>query len=329
MTAIAPDDMTNAIARPAGTLDLVITSITEQTPAIRTFTVAAADGHELPAFIPGSHLVVHAGPHVNAYSLTNDGVRPTEYTISVLRIADGNGGSVWLHDVARVGDPITVGLPRSAFAPIARARKHLLIAGGIGVTPILSHARAARRWGRDIQLLYTFRPGHAAHMHDLVELTGRSTELFTDRMTFAERLDVALTEQPVGTHLYTCGPAAMIDHVIGAAVAAGWPQSRIHHERFGIDALDAGDPFTVRLTESGRVVEVPSGTSLLESLEDNGIAVKNRCRQGVCGECRIPVTAGRPIHRDLYLSDEEKNACTALMPCVSRAEAGAVLEVPL
>ncbi|MGV9709530.1 PDR/VanB family oxidoreductase [Gordonia sp. NPDC003424] len=329
MTAIAPDETSSVAARPAELMSLVVTSIVEPAPDIRTFTLAADDGRELPGFIPGSHLVVHAGAHTNAYSLTNDGTRPTGYVMSVLRVPAGRGGSVWLHESVGIGDTISVGLPRSAFAPIARARKHLLIAGGIGITPILSHARAARRWGREMQVLYTFREGAAAHVHDVVELTGGSAELFTDRATFTERLGAALAGQPVGTHLYTCGPAAMIDHVVGAATAAGWPDSRIHFERFGIDALDAGDPFTVRLTESGRLVEVPSGTSLLESLEDNDIDVPNRCRQGVCGECRIPLTGGRPLHRDLYLSDEEKNACTALMPCVSRAEPGEVLELPL
>lgn len=313
----------------ATTLELVVTAIDVPAEGIRSITLADPAGRVLPGFVPGSHLVVHAGPHTNAYSLTGDGTHPTHYSISVLRVEDGNGGSRWLHDELAVGDTLTVGLPRSAFAPIARARKHLLIAGGIGITPMVSHLRAAARWRRDVQILYTFRENAGAHLQDVAELAGGDAELFTEQEAFVARLGEALREQPIGTHLYVCGPAGMIDAVIDAAHEAGWPDSRIHFERFGIDALDAGDPFRVRLTASGRTVDVPSGTSMLEALEEQGIEIPNLCRQGVCGECRIPLSGGSPIHRDLYLSAEEKDAGDAIMPCVSRAGEGCTLEVHL
>ncbi|MFE0750334.1 PDR/VanB family oxidoreductase [Gordonia sp. NPDC058843] len=311
------------------TMDLLVTSIESTTRDIRAITLADPTGRALPAFVPGSHLMVHAGSHTNAYSLTGDGTHPSHYSISVLRRDDGHGGSRWLHERLAVGDHLTVGLPRSAFGPIARARKHLLVAGGIGITPMVSHLRAATRWRRDVQLLYVFRDSSAAHLDDVTELAGTRAELFTDRSSFAERLEQALGSQPVGTHLYVCGPSALIDAVTAAATAAGWPDSRIHFERFGVDALDAGDPFRVTLRETGRTIDVPSGTSLLEALEHDGIAIPNLCRQGVCGECRIPLAGGTPIHRDLYLTAEEKDAGDAIMPCVSRAAAGCTLEVPL
>ncbi|WP_262365849.1 PDR/VanB family oxidoreductase [Gordonia sp. OPL2] len=308
---------------------LIVTDIVDAATGIRSFTLAAPDGAVLPGFVPGSHLIVGAGDCTNAYSLTNDGVAPTSYQISVLRLADGNGGSRWMHDMLSVGDAVEVELPRSAFPPAARATKHLLVAGGIGVTPILSHLRAATRWNRDVQVLYTFRPGCGAHVDEIIALAGREAELFVDQSAFTERLTATLADQPIGTHLYLCGPSGMIDHVVATARGQGWPESRIHLERFGADALDAGEPFTVRLTESGLTVDIPSGTSVLEALEGNGIAVANRCRQGVCGECRIPLSAGTADHRDLYLSDDEKSAGDAFMPCVSRAAAGCTLEVPL
>lgn len=334
--------MTLTTSRPArsvpedGTMTLRVTSIVKSGRDIRTFTFAdgargsgCADGVPLPGFVPGSHLVVQAGPYTNAYSLVSDGTAPTEYSISVLRVADGAGGSRWMHSRLQVGDEIRVWLPRSAFPPIARATKHLLIAGGIGVTPILSHLRAARRWHRDTQVLYTFRPENAAHVDEVTTLTDGRAELYTVRADFVTRLAEVLTTQPLGTHLYVCGPGGLIDHVVDSAKAAGWPESRIHFERFGIDALGAGDPFQVHLTGSEITLDVPSGTSMLEAIEAAGVAVPNRCRQGVCGECRIPVTAGTPIHRDLYLSAEEKNAGDAVMPCVSRAADGCTLEIPL
>lgn len=331
MTALADTGVstTHAPRRPT-TLLLRVTSIVNSANGIRTITLSAPDGAPLPGFVPGSHLVVRASEHSNAYSLVSDGTNPVEYTISVLRVADGNGGSRWLHDVLVEGDQLEVRTPRSAFAPAARAAKHLLIAGGIGVTPIVSHLRAAARWRRHVQVLYAFRPGFAAHVDEVSLLAGAGAELFTTRAEFSTRLAETLEEQPVGTHLYVCGPAGFIDHVLDSAVAAGWPSSRLHSERFGIDALDAGDPFRVELTRSKRVVDVPSGTSLLDALETNGIAVPNLCRQGVCGECRIDLCGGdEPIHRDLFLTEEEKHSRTAIMPCVSRAGDGCTLEVPL
>ncbi|MBD0024002.1 2Fe-2S iron-sulfur cluster binding domain-containing protein [Gordonia pseudamarae] len=337
MTLMADSVGVIATPRPGpywagGTATLVLRKIVDQSVGIRTFTFAAPDGSPLPAFVAGSHLVVRTGERTNAYSLVSDGTAPSEYSISVLRVADGNGGSRWLHDTLTVGGTVEVMLPRSAFAPVATARKHLLVAGGIGITPMISHLRAARRWGRLTEVLYVHREANAAHLDELAQLAEGAPctiETFTGRDEFTARLALGLRGQPVGTHLYVCGPSPMIDDVVGAAEAAGWPRSRIHFERFGTDALDAGDPFRVRLGSDGRTLSVPSGVSMLEALEDGGIEVRNLCRQGVCGECRIPVTGGTPLHRDHYLSDEEKHAGTVIMPCVSRADAGAILEVPL
>ncbi|MDL9935357.1 PDR/VanB family oxidoreductase [Gordonia sp. ABSL1-1] len=312
-----------------GVLTLVVCGIAKSGSNIRSLTLTDPSGAPLPAYIPGSHLVVEAGGRRNAYSLTGDGTNPSEYEISVLRVPDGSGGSRWLHDELDFGDELRVLAPRSAFPPVARAAKHLLIAGGIGITPILSHLHAARRWGRNVQVLYTHRPDDAAHVDEVAALSGGNIEVFTARAAFMERLQVVLREQPIGTHLYVCGPAALIDHVCESAQASGWPASRVHSERFGIDALDPGDPFLVRLTESDRTVAVPSGVSMLDALEADGVSIPNLCRQGVCGECRIPLSGGTAIHRDLYLSDTEKTAADAVMPCVSRAADGDILEVPL
>lgn len=311
------------------TLTLRITDIAEVAPGIRSLTLTAADGGELPAFVPGSHLVLDLGERSNAYSLTGDGTAPTSYGVSVLHVAEGRGGSAYVHGRLAVGDTVTALPPRSAFAPVARARRHLLVAGGIGITPIVSHLRAARTWGRDVQVLYAFREGYAAHVEDVLDLARGSAELLTGgREAFCARLQQVLAEQPIGTHLYVCGPGALIDATLDLARTAGWPPSRLHAERFGVDTLDPGDPFSVDLTETGTRLEVPGGTSLLEALEAAGLQVPNMCRQGVCGECRIPVFSGAPLHRDLYLSDEEKAAGDALMACVSRAD-GTHLEVPL
>lgn len=310
-----------------GEMQLVVTAISAPAPSIRSVTLAAPDRRELPGFVPGSHVVVECGDVANAYSLTTQGIAPSEYGISVRHAGDGRGGSKWVHEL-RAGDPVRVLPPRSAFPPVAAARKHLLIAGGIGVTPIVSHLRAARRRGQDVQVLYRFRAGAAAHVDDVRQLAGDAAGLYTDRASFSAALGVALARQPMGTHLYVCGPGGLIDHVLDRAAEFGWPGSRLHCERFAAGVLDPGEPFELKLARSGTILTVPSGQSMLAALEGAGADVPSLCRQGVCGECRITVTGGTPLHRDLFLSADEKAAGDAVMPCVSRAE-GPCLEVAL
>jgi len=312
----------------AAGMELIVTHIEEPVPGIRSLRLRAPDGRRLPPFVAGSHVTLNCGGKQNPYSLTNDGFDPLEYCVSVLHVRDGGGGSRWVHEQLSVGDAITALGPRSTFLPQLRAAKHLLIAGGIGVTPIVSHLRSARRWNHRVQVLYSYREGFGAHVDDILSLAGHDAELYVNRDEFCQRLEKVLADQPVGTHLYVCGPGTMIDHVLETSAALGWPRSRLHLERFGVDTLDPGTPFRVVLTKSARTLDVPSGTSLLEVLERAGLEIPNNCRQGVCGECCIPVTGGVPLHRDLFLDDETKKRGEAMMCCVSRAS-GPSLEVPL
>jgi ferredoxin-NADP reductase len=299
------------------TLKLVVTAIDDTIDGIRTLTLADPDGAALPSFTPGSHIVVECGGSTSAYSLTGDGNSPTAYVISVLRCAEGAGGSRWIHDELALGDTVAAGPPRSAFAPVLRARRHLLVAAGIGITPMVSHLRSAQLWGRDVRLLYIHREGRGAYVDTIAQLGGHSA-IHTVRAAFNEELLAALADQPFGTHLYVCGPASFIESVTAAATDLGWPASRIQLEHFGSEALDPGEPFAVRVTSTGEEFVVDAGDSLLEELERRGFEVPNLCRRGVCGECRIPVSAGAITHRDLYLTDAEKKAGDALMACVSR-----------
>ena len=319
MTALAqvPQTSLTSADRRASRMTLQVVGL-RSAAQVRTFTLAAPDGSLLLPFVPGSHLVIECGERTNAYSLLDDGVVSSHYRISVLLSPEGDGGSRWLHETVQEGDTLSVSTPRSAFAPVAAARHHLLIAAGIGVTPILSHARAAARWGRSFQVLYRYRPGHDAHLTELREVCGAGLEQFTDRASLRRRLSDALASQPLGSQLYVCGPSGFTDDVLAAAATAGWPAARVHTERFSAADLEPGRPFAVRLAD-GSGVEVPSGISLLEALESKGFRVPNRCRQGVCGECRLDVVRGTPEHRDLYLSEAERAAGDSLMSCVSRS----------
>lgn len=302
-----------------GGLQLEVTGISRQTDSIVSITLADPSGARLPSYVPGSHLVVQYGTGVNAYSLTGSGNAPAQYTISVLRVEGGAGGSVAMHRL-EVGDQLYVSRPRSAFAPVSTATHNLLIAAGIGITPILSHAQAAADRGTTSSLIYVYRPGSGAHVAEARELMGDALTECADRTTFQHVLAEALTTQALGTHLYVCGPTAFMDSVLDQAKALGWAPGRLHSEAFGAAELDDGEPFVVNLVRSGVKLEVPSGISLLETLENAGKSIPNMCRKGICGECVIPVVNGTPKHRDLYLTEEEKAANTTMMCCVSRSE---------
>ena len=295
---------------------LDVVAIDDAVPGIRTLTLARPDREPLPSFTPGSHLVIEYDGGANAYSLTGETAAPREYAVSVLECPDGRGGSRWIHRLS-VGDTVAVREPRSAFPPVLRASRHLLIAAGIGITPMVSHLRSARRWGRDVQLLYIHREGRGAYVDEIKALTDHAG-FFTDRAAFLAELTATLADSPFGTHGYICGPGLFIDDVVALAVDLGWPPSRIHVEHFGGE-LAPGEPFEVELASSGDTFVVESGVSLLEALEAHGRTVPSMCRQGVCGECRVPVRAGTVLHRDLYLSQAERDAGDAIMACVSRA----------
>ncbi|WP_344956023.1 PDR/VanB family oxidoreductase [Actinomadura miaoliensis] len=300
-------------------MTLVVREAGTAAAGIRTLTLARPDGGVLPPYVPGSHLVVECGgERRNAYSLTGSGAASAAYRISVRCDPGGRGGSRWMHRLP-VGATVRVSAPRSAFPPVATARRHLLIAGGIGVTPLLSHARAAAAWDRPFRMLYAYRPGCGAHVEELRELCGDRLGEFHGRRAFLRAVRRELGRQPLGTHLYVCGPGGLIDAVCEAARDLGWPAERVHAERFSADDLDPGRPFTARLARSGRAIPVPAGVSLLEALEKAGVAVASMCRQGVCGECRVGVRAGRPEHRDLFLTPAERAAGDAVMCCVSRS----------
>jgi ferredoxin-NADP reductase len=297
--------------------------------AIRHLRLAAPDGGRLDSFVPGSHIVIDAAGHTNAYSLTGENHEPDEYRLSVLRLADGAGGSRWIHDTLAVGDRVDVSPPHNTVPPVLAARHHVLVAGGIGVTPILSHVRSAVAYGRSFEVLFGHRAERPAHLSELQALCGPGRlRTATSPEAMREIVIERLADQPLGAVLYVCGPPAMMEVVTGAARALGWPEERVHTEAFSIGVLDPGEPFFADLRSSGRRIEVASGVSLLEALEASGVEVSNLCRQGVCGECRVSVAAGTPLHRDLFLTEEEKAAGDCVMCCVSRS-LGPVLELAL
>ncbi|NKX52379.1 oxidoreductase, partial [Arthrobacter deserti] len=286
-------------------------------PSVKEFVLAPADGHRLASYAPGSHLVVSGPGKASAYSLTDDGAAPDAYRISVLRCSQA-GLSGWLHDAVGIGDMLTVAGPRSSFRPDLSARHHLLVAAGIGITPILSHLRAARRWGRSTTVFYGHSADTAPHLDTVRGLAKADLDEAVGRKQITEKLPEVLAGQPFGTVAYACGPAGFLQAYTRLGRELGWPEQRLRQEHFNAPELEAGEPFTVTLARSGRRFLVPAGTRLLDVLDTQGVEVPRMCRKGVCGQCYVGIAAGAAVHRDLILSAAERDSNRGLYCCVSR-----------
>lgn len=313
-----------------GFLKLRLAGIETVAEGVKSFFLEHAQGLDLPAFSPGSHLVLllDTGGRIrrNAYSLTSDPDDRRRYGISVLHQPDGRGGSRFLHESLRVGDELTVRRPLNFFPVDRLAQRHLLIAGGIGITPFLSMARELDRLGAAFELHYSVRSaGDAPFVATLRARYGSKVHVHDSAAE--TRLDISglLAEQQAGTHVYVCGSPRMMDAAIEAVGSVGWPPSCFHSERF--KAAAGGAPFSVVLAgKEERVIEVSSDQSMLEALEDAGVDVDSMCRVGACGKCRLKVQSctGGIVHNDHVLDATERAEGTAMMPCVSRVLGGQV-----
>lgn len=299
---------------------------TVEAEGICSFELQAADGRPLPAFSAGSHVDVHVpGGLVRQYSLCNDPQETQRYLIAVLKDAASRGGSVAMHERVHEGDALTISAPRNHFALAHEAASHLLLAGGIGVTPILCMAERLAQTGGDFTMHYATRSRERTAFADRIARSAFAARvhLHHDDGAPDQRLDLeALLATPVaGRHVYVCGPQGFMDAVLGRARAAGWPEPQLHYEFFGAaPTAQAGDgPFSVRLASSGRVITVAADQSVTDALGAAGIVVPTSCEQGVCGTCLTRVLQGTPDHRDLYLTPEEQAAGDQFTPCCSRS----------
>lgn len=314
-------------------LELTVTAASAETALIRTLHLRAPGGTSLPPFSPGAHLQVKipglADPR--CYSLvTFDSTpgafeAPAEYRLGVRLEADSSGGSRYMHGLV-VGDRITVKGPKNDF-PLHPASpgegEIVLIAGGIGITPIAAMASALQSANRPYVLHYSGRSAdQLAFVDALRTLAGDRLHLHADDDA-ATRFDLgALLDRLSPTqHLYVCGPKGMIDALIEGAKARGWPTDRVHFELFASAAPQAGDqPFEVELAQSGKVLTVPADKTILEVMEAEGCDPMYDCKRGECGVCTATVIEGEPDHRDYFLSDAEKAGGKLIQICISRAK---------
>ncbi|MDP3885078.1 PDR/VanB family oxidoreductase [Hydrogenophaga sp.] len=302
-------------------LQLRVVAAATLSPSLRHLQLASADGAPLPPTGAGAHVLFNLPgadrAHRNAYSLVNPPGSRSRYDIIVRRVAASRGGSAAVHERLKVGDVLQAQWPANLFAPVRRARHHLMIAGGIGITPFLSYLQDAgvRQTGCELHVCCreeergVFAPWLPADAPVAFHWDAEG-----------HRLDIAalLARQPAGTHLYVCGPSELNTSVLSAAAAAGWPSDQVHTEHFGSGA-SGGAPFEAVLKKSGRSVQVAEDESLLEAIERIGVAAPCLCRGGACGVCVTPLIEGEAEHRDHFLSPADQAAGRLIMPCVSRS----------
>lgn len=305
-------------------LHVRVDAVQQAAERTKSFRLVSLDGTPLPAFSAGSHVTVliDDGTRLlrNPYSLTSSPAAASGgYEITVLRVADSRGGSAYLHDQVRPGTELRITTPANLFPVHQIARKHLLVAGGIGITPFVPMTAQLAALGATFELHHAMRSTSAAPFAaELQQAYGaRVHHYVTGR---GERVPVAalVADQPLGTHLYVCGPEGMIDQVLEQARDAGWPEESLHSERFV--SPPAGDPFTVQLARAGLRLRVGEHESVLEAVEAAGLQPPYLCRGGACGQCETPVLAfdGELQHHDHYLTESERRAGRSMLICMSR-----------
>jgi ferredoxin-NADP reductase len=337
----------NSVQRPslsppqANSLRVRIRQITSEAIGIHSYEMVDPNGGELPLVFAGSHIDIHLkGGIVRQYSLCNDPSERTRYVIAVLRDEAGRGGSKAVHDQLRVGDEIEISLPRNNFSIMPHATKHVLLAGGIGVTPLKAFVHALERSGADYELHYCSKgEAYAAFRDQLAPLVSSGRIIFHfDGGVPGQGLNIGnfLATYAEGTHLYYCGPAGFMNAC--ASAAAHWPAGTVHLEHFkapvaAVSVADIGASvdgavasanidgrFQMQIASTGQVLEVGESESIVEVLEGAGIWISTSCQSGLCGTCKVRFLSGEVDHRDFVLSDDEH--LDQMTTCVSRCRSG-------
>lgn len=289
--------------------------------------LSSADGSPLPTWTPGSHIDVQVENGWRQYSLVDIEETASCWRFAVLHDRHGRGGSAFLHGQVQAGSILRVRGPRNNFGLVPSPR-YLFLAGGIGVTPLLSMAAAAERAGASWEFVYCARDRGAMSYVDHLESYGERVLVNADDVRGLFDLRDFLEHVRPDTVVYACGPAPFLDAT--AAATAHWPSGSLHVERFEPRELEGlvDRDIVVELASSGQTVNVPAGQSVLDAVRAAGVQVLSSCSEGTCGTCEVAVLAGEVEHRDSVLSPEEQEESDVMMICVSRAR-GVFLKLDL
>lgn len=299
-------------------MDLLVRDIRLEADDVLSVGLVDPAGRDLPEWTPGAHVdVALTGGLERQYSLCSDPADRSLWRVAVLRERGGRGGSRFVHERLRPGDVLAVRGPVNTFE-LVPARHYVLVAGGIGITPILPMVRALERAGASWRLAYLGR--RAAGMAFAGDPLLAGADLFVSEQDRRAGLAGWIGEVSDGTAVYACGPRRLLDELEG--LRGGWPRGTLHMERFeplAVPADRVDGSFVVECSRSGRTLVVDPGVSILACAEDAGLPVPSSCREGVCGTCETRVLDGVVEHRDSILGADEREASETLMICVSRA----------
>ncbi len=308
-------------------LALRIREIEPISPLLKRFVFEAADGGELPPAGPGAHLrlTLHGEGRKwkNAYSIVSAPSDRSHLAIIVRRVAQSRGGSAFLHEAVKAGDIVAAHEPGNLFPMSQIARRHLMVSGGIGVTPFLAYMTALKQAQTGFELHHFCRDEEVPIFERILRGFDAS-DIHIHPASTSFDLSGTLTTQPLGTHFYTCGPEGLMDLALAAARDHGWPASKLHSESFGSGHV-GGVPFTAVLKRSGLEVSVREDQTLLEAIEEAGVEPACLCRGGACGECVTAVIEGEPDHRDHVLTAGDRASNHSIIICVSRAKTNRIV----
>lgn len=309
-------------------MKLEVATSAATTPDVLHLTLIHPRRPELPAWTAGAHVDLRLPDgRVRQYSLCGDPADRSRYELAIKREDAGRGGSAWVHGNLSAGAVAAVSAPRNNFPLAAGARRHVLVAGGIGVTPLLAMARSLAAEGAAFTLHLCARSAaEAPLLADLHAVCGE--RLHTWFSAEGRRFDPAsLSGEEPGTHVYACGPRRLTGAVQAALADGGWPTDRVHVEHFAAISDEAfkPEPFEARIASTGAVLHVPADRSLLDVLRESGFAMDSSCEIGVCGACECGYRDGVVIHRDSVLPVDDRQ--DRMTPCVSRARVGVTLDL--
>lgn len=298
---------------------------------INSYELVSASGDDLAPFSAGGHIDLHLpNGMIRSYSLVNHQAERSRYVIAVNKDAASRGGSAFIHETLRAGDVITISTPRNNFTLQENADHSVLIAGGIGITPLLSMIRRLEMLGRPWEMFYAARTRTAAafldELNSLRPKPCSSLHTKFDQEPLGGMFDLAeiVRGAPGNAHLYCCGPVPMLKAF--EAATAERPAEQVHVEYFKAREKPATEGgFEVRLARSNRTIQVEAGKTILNTLLDAGIVANYACAEGVCGTCETRVIEGIPDHRDLFLGKEEQAANKTMMICCSGSKSGTLV----
>ena len=298
-----------------------VVEIEKLTPRIKRLRLVSAGSKKLVSFSPGSHIAVEIPLEQKIrrnYSLCSSPNRTDFYDIAVLLTENSSGGSQYLHKIT-TGTKLNISLPKNSFCLNKLAKKYILIAGEIGITPLLSMLIYLNKLDIPVELHYAASPEECAFYQLLQQQYGHCVQFYfssSDRLIPKQ----ILQDRSLGTHIYMCAPGSLMADCRSAAQALGYPDSAIHRELFGAAKTNKVKPFTAVLARSKTSIKVPPNKTLLEALEAAGIAANYSCRAGGCGACEVKVIEGEIEHLDNYYSTEEKAEQNRILTCISRAK---------